>query len=118
MSSIERVIGPSLKRLSEVDIEEDLKSAYRDNKKIGRKIKKSIKKSACIADDVRRIINATPEFLVSKAEEATLWLFSLYTGARSITATAVCLKDISWVDKVLRFNLRVTKGNNNWNHSV
>jgi hypothetical protein len=42
----------------------------------------------------------------------------LYTGARSITAMAICLKDISWVNGVLRFNLRVTKGNNDWNHPV
>jgi len=77
-----------------------------------------MKRSACIADDVLHIIKATPEFLVSKAEESTLWLFSLYTGARSITATSICLNDLSFIESVLRVNLRVTKGNAHWNHSV
>lgn len=57
------------------------------------------------------IIKATPEFLASKAEEAALWLFALYTGARSITATAVCLSDLHFMNGILRVNLRVTKGN-------
>ena len=30
----------------------------------------------------------------------------------------MCLNDISFADNVLRFRLRVTKGNKNWNHCV
>lgn len=37
LSSIERVIGPSLKRLSGADISPALSHAYRDNKRIGQK---------------------------------------------------------------------------------
>ena len=111
LSSIEKVIGPSLKRLSEKNIGEDLKQAYKDNKRVGKKTEKSEKHSACISDDVLHIIRSTPEYLDSKSEEAFLWLLSLYTGARSITATSVLWRDLSYFENVLRIKFTVTKGN-------
>ena len=72
-------------------------------------------KRACIADDVRRIIKATPDYILSKAEEASLWLFSLYTGARAVSAVSVVLSDVVWQsgeeEVFISVKLRVTKGN-------
>lgn len=69
-------------------------------------------------DDVAKIINATPDLFPGKAEEASLWLFSLYTGARAITAANVLIGDMSWCQNILKVRLRVTKSNPNWGHCV
>lgn len=112
MSSIQKIIGPSIYRMSGKDqnVLEALKTAYRDNKKVGVDKKFNGKKSACIADDVLKIINATPDTVLTKAEEASLWLFSLYTGARAISATSLRIKDLSWREGVLQARIQVTKG--------
>jgi hypothetical protein len=93
-----------------------LNQAYKDNR--SKLLSPKKEKNACISDDVARIIRSTPDLWPSKAEEASLWLFSLYTGARAISSTAICLKDMVLRDKVLRVRIRVTKGNLNWNHHV
>jgi len=76
------------------------------------------KKQACIVDDVRRIIENTPDNVFTKAEEASLWLFALQTGARAITCAEVRIGDLSYLGGVLRVKLRLTKGIKNWDHSV
>ena len=77
MSSIEKVIGPSINRLSDKNssVKQALIQGYKDNKRNVEVIKK--KKQACIVEDVRYIIEATPDSLFTKAEEASLWLFAL-----------------------------------------
>ena len=65
-----------------------------------------------------RIIRATPDFIVTKAEESSLWLFALNCGARAITAASVRIGDLRYAENVLSINLKVTKGNTNWNHRV
>jgi len=90
LSSIKKVIGPSLHRLSgkNPEVQQSLKCAYNDNKKNSNSIKRK-QKSACIADDVSKIIDAIPDLLPSKSEEASLMLFALYSGARAISAVNV-----------------------------
>jgi integrase len=78
-----------------------LKIAYRDNKRYCQPKSKKIKKSACIADDVVRIIGAIPELIPTKAEESSIILFALYTGARAISAVNLLIGDLDWKIGVL-----------------
>ena len=58
-------------------------------------IQQSVKrKKPCCVDDVREIIKAFPQFLLTKHAEASLFLFGLHTGARSVSCKHVELKNI------------------------
>ena len=119
-SSIRRVIVPNLKKINPL-IKNQLNATCAEIQRV-RKPQKKIRR-ACIADDVGRLIKSSPDYLLTKSEEASLWLFSLCTGARAITALNVVLGDISFHnnqgdDPHLSFLLRVTKGSEHWNHRV
>lgn len=133
VGSIEDVIIPSLKRLNKTETGEDpskgaieaLSLALRDVKRSKSKIKEGERNEPAIDVDVKRIIEFTPEGVVSKAAEASLWLTSLSTGARALTCYNVVVRDIVRVikkpesDKVfIQIMYRVTKGNERWNHIV
>lgn len=118
-SSLKRVICPNLRKENPNDINPQIKQVYRE---ISNKPDTQNTRRACIVDDVRRIIKETPDYHPSKAEEASLWLFSLYTGARAISAVNVRLSDMRYYQDseqiFISVNLRVTKGCQSWNHSV
>ncbi len=95
----------------------EIDSALRDVRNMERKIE-SHKKTACIASDCEKIIGAIPDLHPGKAEEASLILFSLYTGARAVSSTNVLLGDFVPSLKRTRFVIRITKGNKNFNHPV
>jgi hypothetical protein len=99
---VKKVIGPSLLRLSgkKPEVSESLKCAYRDNNKSS-KMSSRKSKSACIADDVSRIIGAIPDLCSGKPEEASIILFALYSGARAISAVNVLIEDMNWKGDVL-----------------
>jgi hypothetical protein len=120
LSTIERVIGPSLVReggQKDATLRGRIKNAIKAGKRNGKPVERA-KRAACIASDVAKIVAATPDYVPTKAEEASLWLFSLETGARAISATSVLIGDLQWQGDYLRVKLRVTKGNDNWNHHV
>jgi hypothetical protein len=80
-----------------------------------------------IAADLARIISAMPEGHPGRAAEASLFLLCISTGARAITASNVCLGDITGVQcreeapngtLMVQMILRVTKGKPTWNHPV
>jgi hypothetical protein len=131
MGSIEDVIIPALKRIhiekhcSEVspDIQTQIKTAVRDAKsQLLRTPEKG--KEAALITDVEAIIRAMPEGMAEKAAEASCYLFSVYTGARSVSCVNVKVQDIlsvspsaehpNLVNVCVRLNR--TKGLHNWNH--
>ena len=86
-------------------------------------------KEAALIQDVRNIIKAMPDGLVTKAEEASLYLAAVQTGGRRITMVHVILKDIVGIIPLtskcasngdLRITLcyRVTKGCHDQIHHV
>lgn len=82
-------------------------------------------KAPMITADVERVVLSTPEKLKTNAAESSLWLLALHTGARAVTCSNVCLKDILGVEASSREGLilvhlmyRVTKGDANWDHRV
>lgn len=137
IGSIEDVIIPSLKRMNkeetgkdlDADVQQYISEALREIKRAIHGGKHQVTKEPAILSDVVRIIESTPDGLPTKASEASLWLTSLFTGARAITCSSITLGDIlsviqhpksppgqSWVIIQLRF--RVTKGNENWNQEI
>lgn len=75
--------------------------------------------------DIAALISRIPDEFTSKAEEASLFLFSLHTGARAITCENITLGDIKQVylneetgAAIVVILERVGKGNHHWNHSV
>lgn len=94
-----------------------LKGIYPEIKR-NSKPRQRTRQQACILSDIDKIIIASPESNPRKAEEASLWLFSINTGARAVSATSVLLGDLTWHGTFLVINLRVTKGDQNWNHHV
>jgi hypothetical protein len=132
ISSIEDVILPSLKRMTEERtgeapiqlVNDHLSQALKDLKNKRKDLLTSQGKDAAIIDDVIHIIASTPDGHPTKAEEASCWLAAVYTGARAITVAHVLLKDISYVHReesglvIVQIQYRVTKGNAHWNQIV
>ena len=133
VSSIEDVIMPSLKRLHiehcneapSTEVVQYMSQALKDVKNSKAQLKGSEGKEPAIYPDVKRIIEATPDGVITKAEEASLWLLSLSTGARAVTCFNVNIGDIQNVIKkpnsnciLIQILFRVTKGNAAWNHIV
>lgn len=133
VSSIEDVIMPSLKRLHiehcneapSTEVVQYMSQALKDVKHSKAQLKGSEGKEPAIYPDVKRIIEATPHGVITKAEEACLWLLSLSTGARAVTCFNVNIGDIQNVIKkpnsnciLIQVLFRVTKGNPAWNHMV
>lgn len=130
--SIEDVIVPSLRRLHQrivgedvpADVSECISQAYRDIKNSRSHKARDDGKHPAIAADVRRIVEVTPENLPTKAAEASLWIIAVSTGARAITCANVALSDIKRVyftggdNCIVQIRYRVTKGDANWNHDV
>lgn len=128
--SITDVIIPSLKRihLERCDsgvgpqVNASLVEAQRFIRSKSANLTKSSKEPA-ISSDLKRIIDGFP-ITQSKLMVASLYLFAMPVGARAITASNVELRDIKAVRKLRTGNLlvsvelRVTKGNDNWNHPV
>jgi hypothetical protein len=81
-------------------------------------------KDAAILADVVHIIDSTPDGVSTKAEEASLWLCAVSTGARSVTCAAVALRDIALVkdlddgQTLVQIRYMRTKAITNWNHTV
>lgn len=133
VSTIEDVIAPSLKRLHREftdtpcseDINESIALAIRDVKRSPSQLKGPDGKAPATLSDVKIIIEKTPEGVPTKAAESSLWLFALTTGARAITCFNVQVCDIINViskagsgNVLIQILLRVTKGNQNWGHTV
>ena len=74
--------------------------------------------------DLKELITRIPDSLPSKLLEASLFLFAHHTGSRALTCEAVKVGDIQQIEvdpsglAVVVINLRVTKGNPQWNHPV
>lgn len=132
VSSIEDVIIPSLKRINIEKSQEGnsgelvdyFSQALRDIKGSRNQLRLSATKEPAIVPDVQRVIESTPDSLPSKAEEVSLWLTALTSGARAITCDNILVSDIVSIYRsasgtmLVQLRLRVTKGNPNWNHIV
>jgi hypothetical protein len=137
LGSIEDVMAPALKRLHQehtgtpvpTDVSqfmtEALRQIKREGQAAGTREDLGGGREPAIVPDVQRIIEHTPEGIPSRAEEASLWLVALSTGARAVTCESVTLQDISQVHRlpnsdriIVQLRYRVTKGNGNWNHLV
>lgn len=102
VGSIEDVIIPSLKRIhrertgvdTSAEINASLTQALKDIKKSPSQRRNAVGKEPAITEDVERIIYLTPDGLPTKAEEASLWLTSVSTGARAVTCSNVKIGDI------------------------
>ena len=82
-------------------------------------------KEPLIVADVVRIIDSIPDMDLMKARDASLFLFSVSTGARACSCESIRLKDIKSVgfDKqtqtdVVIINIPVGKNHPVWNHEV
>ncbi|KAH7827159.1 uncharacterized protein MONOS_16000 [Monocercomonoides exilis] len=132
-ASIENVFACSLKRIESmrtgVPVSAEVSQSIANVLQEGR-IDKSVKdsgngKEPCLLCDVARIISKTNDLSPSKAMEASLWLVAIFTGARAVTMWNVLVGDIgalipseSGDTLILKINLRVTKGNPHWNHTI
>ena len=93
LTSIECVIIPSLKRLHYQKCQQPpsdeilrfIKRALQDIKKSKSYLGGKAGREPVIVPDIKRIIECTPDGLPTKAEEASLWLVALSTGARAVT---------------------------------
>ena len=128
-NSIADVIIPSLKRIHYEKLQQkpgdEIDRLISDLLKSTRK--KYIRKTRepSITFDVAKIIETTPEGLIDKAEEFSLWLCAMYTGARSITMSNIRLGDIHNVIAssipgltIVQIKFRVTKGNPTDDHII
>eukprot|EP00002_Diphylleia_rotans_P021178 TRINITY_DN4125_c0_g1_i1.p1 TRINITY_DN4125_c0_g1~~TRINITY_DN4125_c0_g1_i1.p1 ORF type:complete len:735 (-),score=68.07 TRINITY_DN4125_c0_g1_i1:594-2711(-) len=130
--SITDVIIPSLLRVnvhvtgnSAIDsVVQAIKEAVMELKSNPLVKKPQLKKEPAIAPDVETIIKRTPDVLVTKAEEASLWIFALMTGARAFTCAHMVLTDITTVKKsatgttLITIKMDYAKFKRNWGHSV
>ncbi|KAH7817009.1 uncharacterized protein MONOS_13223 [Monocercomonoides exilis] len=93
------------------------------------KMNKSLKqrgegKQPLVTFDMSYLIDSIPDYFADKASEASLFLFSLHTGARAVTCGGVRLCDIRKViiqddDSIfVKIRLMRNKGNVNWNHVI
>lgn len=133
IATIEDIFVPSLKRIHaeimkepcSVEVSDSLALAIKDIKRSPSHANVPDGKAPATYSDIKIIIEKTPEGVVSKAAETTLWLFALSTGARAVTCSNVNVGDIVNVIKkpdstkcLVQVRLRVTKGSSNWNHVV
>ncbi len=132
--SIVNVIVPSLKRLEKdfTEAEEIPREIHLAINAACRDVRRSVThragvegKQPAIMEDVVRVIEITPALLPSKAEESSLWLIAVSTGARALTCDNVLLGDIVSVTQcpgtqkvIVSLRYRVTKGNRNWGQIV
>lgn len=130
--SITDVIIPSLLRVNlHVTGNSATDSVMLAIKEVSRELKsyplvrrQKLKKESAIAPDVETIIKRTPDVLITKAEEASLWIFALMTGARAFTCAHMVLTDITTVKKsatgttLVTFKMDYAKYKRNWGHSV
>ena len=78
-----------------------------------------------IVADVARIIENIPDSDPTGALDASLFIFSVSTGARAISCTSIRLRDIEAIvpdtsshSTLITINIPVGKGQPNWNHKV
>ncbi|KAH7818577.1 uncharacterized protein MONOS_14930 [Monocercomonoides exilis] len=132
-STIENVFACSLKRIEIMrtgsPISDEVEHAIAQVLREGRNDKNAKGdgkgKEPCILSDVERIIDRTNDQSPTKAMEASLWLVAINTGARAITVSNVLIGDIgalitseSGETQILKIKFRITKANQNWNHTV
>lgn len=68
--------------------------------------------------DVKKIIESTPDWVCTKKSEACLFLFALYTGARAISCSNIKVGDVErvyWLKKsrIVQIKIRVSKNIDN-----
>ena len=131
LSGIESVIAPALRRINTANKSDNDKQLaltisttikeLRRNPKV--KQKGSGKPPLC-SFDVSELVSRIPDTLPSKTLEASLFLFAHHTGARALTCENVLVGDIQQLEldetglAAVVINLRVAKGNPNWDHPV
>ena len=131
--SIEDVIVPSLKRLhlektqqKEVPpaVCDQIRQALHSAKNKCKHLLSGSGRQAAIIDDVIHIIKCMPKGHEYKAEEASILLWAVSTGARAVTCTNVLLQDVKrafllpnglWAVSVA---YTCTKGNSHWDQVV
>ena len=133
VGSIEDVIIPALKRLHtesqgeppSLETSQYMAQALKDVKNSKSSLKHPQGTEPAIIPDIQRIIELTPQGVVTKAAEALLWLVAISTGARAVTCFHVTIGDIAQIYKnpasttyFVQLCFRVTKGNPKWNHIV
>jgi len=134
ISTIKGFIGPCIKymykKVLERDLDENMKltitRALRQMNRSNNVKKETDGKEPLLYTDVNKIIKELPDWLYSKYFEASLYLFAVQTGARSITCSKVRLKDLNELlyDKnentyYIKINLDRTKGvEKGWGHIV
>lgn len=130
LSSLSDAVVPALKRIfllkqqplskaSRLALKQGIKDVRSSRARVNAN-KKS--KAPLLLSDLTRIIAAMPDSLASKPMEASLFLFSIFTGARAITCAHILLKNISVLkmDRFIevRIILNVAKGIRDWGHIV
>ena len=131
LSGIEAVIAPALRRMN---IDQHSSNDKELAGAIGTTIKqlrrnpnvkqKGSGKPPLCSFDVQELVSRIPDTLPSKLSEASLFLFAHHTGSRALTCENILVKDIEQIElddsglAAVVINLRVTKGNANWNHPV
>ena len=137
LTSLQDVVVPSLLRVHYLKTGTQLSD--QDRTKISNALRdvrrqapsQEVGTAPAIFSDVEHIIGSIPDGLVTKAEEAALFLLALSTGARAITCANVLVGDIVNVIadggkkikknsgcRLVQIRFRVTKGNPKWNHIV
>jgi hypothetical protein len=90
-----------------------LLEASRAVKRLAVKTPSSEGKAPAIIVDVMFIIKNIPQGLTTRDEEASLYLFGLYTGSRSFTVSEIAIKDIR-----ISTNQRITRSQTQGNFSI
>eukprot|EP00770_Monocercomonoides_exilis_P016709 MONOS_16693.1-p1 / transcript=MONOS_16693.1 / gene=MONOS_16693 / organism=Monocercomonoides_exilis_PA203 / gene_product=unspecified product / transcript_product=unspecified product / location=Mono_scaffold02023:374-1689(-) / protein_length=438 / sequence_SO=supercontig / SO=protein_coding / is_pseudo=false len=129
--SIYAVVLPSLKRIQvkmynkpiDVRLNTELNLIVNEMRRDKSLKQKGEGKEPLMTFDVKYLVQSIPDFFMSKAEECSLFLFALHTGARAITCGNVRLCDVRHViiedDSIfLKIRLMRNKGNDKWNHIV
>ncbi|KAH7819243.1 uncharacterized protein MONOS_15979 [Monocercomonoides exilis] len=129
--SIYAVVLPSLKRIQvkmynkpiDVQLNTELNLIVNEMRRDKSLKQKGEGKEPLMTFDVKYLVQSIPDFFMSKAEECSLFLFALHTGARAITCGNVRLCDVRQViiedDSIfLKIRLMRNKGNDKWNHIV